>query len=163
MTPPSPKNRLNEDLYSSSIEESVEINFDDLGSELDVVEGKVSEIAREKASEDQGSSSDPRVNQNSSNSNSAQSSLDERTQLREKLLKTAPSVPQMRSEVTQVLLNKRTRLEGDIRNLSGRKEYDLLSQAVAQLRAVVRQLEIVAQASLEILKEIWLKVVHKFA
>lgn len=163
MTAPTPKNRPNEDLNASVSDEIVEISFDDLDSELDTVEGKISEIAKEDASENQGDSSGARSNQNSSNTGSAQTQLDERTLLREKLLKTAPSAPQIRHELTQILLDKRTRLEGDIRTLSRKKEYDLLSQAVAQLRAVIRQIELVAQASLEILKEIWLKVVHKFA
>lgn len=163
MTSPTPKNRPKEDLDLSTQEEMVEISFDDLDSELDTVEGKVSEISKEGASENKGDSSSARSSQSNGSAQSIQPDLDERTLLREKLLKMAPSTPQMRSEVTQVLLSKRIRLEGDIRTLSRKKEYDLLSQAVAQLRAVVRQLEIVAQASLEILKEIWLKVVHKFA
>lgn len=163
MTTPTPKNRPNEDLNASVSDEVVEISFDDLDSELDTVEGRISEIAKEGASENQGDSSGTRPNQNGSNVNSIQSTLDERALLRDKLLKTAPPAFQMRREVTQILLNKRARLEGDIRALSRKKEYALLSQAVAQLRAVIRQLEMVAQASLEILKEIWLKVVHKFA
>jgi hypothetical protein len=54
-------------------------------------------------------------------------------------------------------------LESDIRGYERRKEYHLLSAAVAQLRAVIRQIEIVAHAGYEALKEIWLKVVHRFA
>ena len=69
----------------------------------------------------------------------------------------------MRAQVLHELNQKKVALESDIRGYESRKEYHLLSAAMAQLRAVIRQLEIVAHAGYEALREIWLKVVHKFA
>lgn len=163
MSSPTPKNRPSEELNSNVQPESVEIHFDDLDSEVDALEGKISEIARDQTSENPSNSSVKTSGQQSTQTTRKDSTLDERQLLREKLLKSAPPLPKMRQELTKVLVQKKTRLEGDIRNLSRRKEYDLLSQAIAQLRAVVRQLEIVAHASYELLKEVWLRVIQKFA
>lgn len=92
-----------------------------------------------------------------------QAAQDDRLALRERLLKSAPKEQVMRAQVLQALESKKSALESEIRELQKTEEYDLLSAAVAQLRAVIRQLQIVARAGYEALKEIWLKVVHKLA
>jgi len=134
----------------------------DLGT--DFVEGKVAEIAKDSASENKAatagkSQADPQATTHKRE----ETELTDRVMLREKLLKTAPQEAAMRHEVVRALEVKKQQLETDIRGYDRRQEYDMLSKAVGQLRAVVRQLEIAARAGYDALREIWLKVIHKFA
>jgi hypothetical protein len=131
--------------------------------DAEFVDGRVSEIAGENVSENV-------AEQGGKSSSAAQTQdeddapqLSERELLREKLLKTAPQEREMRKEVKQVLLKKKVMLEKEVAKYKGSKDYCLLSLAIIHLRAVVRQLQIVARASYDLLKDIWLKVVHKFA
>lgn len=132
----------------------------DLGNDL--ADGIIAEIAGEKASEGKkdsgGKSATASVVQQKDDF-----SADDRLALRDRLLKTAPKELLMRKEVVKALKEKKVQLESNIRGYERRREYHLLSTAVAQLRAVIRQIEIVAHAGYEALRELWLKVVHHFA
>lgn len=136
---------------------------DDLEDETGLVSGEVSEIAHDNASEN-GSGSKPQKDDDTSNATKekkALADLDDRTALRERLLAHAPMESAMRKEVKETLLAKKEALQKDIHK--HRHNYALLSEAMAQLRAVVRELKALAHASYDALKEIWLRVVHKFA
>jgi hypothetical protein len=148
---------------SNSVEVSVvDVSGDILGDEVGLVGEQVSEVAKEKASE-QGKGSRAQCSKNGGDSKKKPSALDERMMLRERLLKQAPKALIMRREVESVLLTKKSRLESSINKLSRSIEYDLLSEAVAELRKVVLQIHLAAHASFEVLQEIWLRVVRKFA
>lgn len=164
MKDPTPQKR--QQIEENSAEE-LQVSFEngtddgaDLGTEL--VEGRISEIAGENVSENQ-PASQSKSSGAAQDDNVKVDELTERAQLRERLLQSAPKEPEMRRQIKAVLLKKRDMLEGHIRKYKGDKDYYLLSLAISQLRAVIRQLEIVAKASFEILREVWLKVVHNFA
>lgn len=123
---------------------------------------QISEVANENVNESSsGAKSSQKIQSRAQPKQKA--APEERLLLREKLLSHAPKPLAMRREVEDVLLKKKASVERDIRNLSRRQDFDLLSKAVAQLRHLVHQLELVAHASYELLKEIWLRVVHKLA
>ncbi len=148
---------------SSSVEvRVVDTSNDTLGEEVGLVGEQVSEVATENASE-QGKGSQAQGSKKDDGQKKKPSALDERLMLRERLLEQAPPVHRMRNEVESVLISKKNHLESNIRSLRRGKEYDLLSQAVSELRKVVHQIQLAAHASYEVLKEIWLRVVHKFA
>ncbi len=86
-----------------------------------------------------------------------------RENLRERLLKTAPAPKQMSSEVKSVLTKEKKRLESQIRMLSKKRSFHVLSKAIAELRAIVHQIESLAQVSLQRLQELWLKWVHQLS
>lgn len=136
---------------------------DDLDDETGLVSGEISEIAREQSSEN-GTGSKTQKNDDSSNATKEKKALelmDDRMALREKLLLNAPVESAIKQEIKEVLLKRKENLEKDIKK--HKHNYAMLSETVAQLRAVVRELKIIANASYEALKEIWLAVVHKFA
>ncbi len=146
--------------HSSSLLDQPLIDLEGgLDDELGMLGGQLSEVASERPSE-QGASS-------GSGQHTAQNSqgadFSERELLRNRLLKTAPVYKVMHQEVQKVLVQRKDQLQREIHSYHSKKDYYLLSQALAQLRAVVRQLDIAAQAGYELLKEIWLKVVHHFA
>ena len=148
---------------SGSVEVRViDVSNDALGEEVGLVCEQVSEVATENASE-QGKGSRAQGSAKDDKREKKPSALDERLMLRERLLKEAPSAVHMRSEVESVLLTKKSRLESSIGKLSRGKDYDLLSEAIAELRKVVHQIHLAAHASFEVLQEIWLRVVRKFA
>ena len=140
----------------------VDVSNDVLGEEVGLVGEQVSEVATENASE-QGKGSKAQSSSKDDTQVKKVSPLDERMMLRERLLKEAPSAVLMRSEVESVLLTKKSRLESSIGKLSRGKDYDLLSEAIAELRKVIHQIHLAAHASFEVLQEIWLRVVRKFA
>ena len=131
--------------------------------DAEFVDGRVSEVAGEMASENAGEQGGKSSSTAQTQDGDDAKQLSERELLREKLLKTAPQEKEMRKEVKQVLLKKKVMLEKEVAKYKGTKDYCLLSLAIIHLRAVVRQLQIVARASYDLLKDIWLKVVHKFA
>ena len=69
----------------------------------------------------------------------------------------------MRAEVKKILEKEKVQLEGDIEKYRKKKQYHLLSASIMKLRMVVRQIEDLARASLDQVKDLWLKVIHKFA
>lgn len=133
-----------------------------LDSEAGLVASQVSEVAKENASE-QSKGGQGQGSKTVQDQKKKEEHLDERMLLRERLLENAPNTPLMRREVESVLLTKKSRLESSIGKLNRGKEYELLSRTIAELRQVVHQIELVAHASYELLKDIWLRVVHKFA
>ncbi len=129
----------------------------------EAMDGLIAEIASEEVKENKNNPSGQKQGAAQATQKKGDSTQEDRLALRERLLKTAPREAVMREEVVRELEKKKVQLESDIRTYQRRKEYHLLSAAVAQLRAVLRQIEIVAKAGFDALKEIWLKVVHKFA
>lgn len=150
------------DPLTRPLEEAQETLGAEFETETEFVEGKVSEIAKERPSETQPSSQ--KTSQPPPAAQKVQKSdLSDRLALREQLLKLAPSFPVMRKQVEKVLIKRKEKLEKDVKRYRRKRNYHLLSLAIMQLRAVVRQLEELAKASYEALKDIWLKVVHRFA
>ncbi|QQR55067.1 hypothetical protein IPG41_00620 [Candidatus Peregrinibacteria bacterium] len=131
-----------------------------LAEAVDSVGESVSEVASGQSEKKRDSSSQSKQSAKTTKKGAL---LDEKLLLRERLLASAPKVPAMRQEVKKVLEARKIKVEKEIRTLRRSKQYDLLSQAIAELRRLVRQIELVAHASYELLKEIWLKVVHRFA
>lgn len=134
-----------------------------LDTTVDGVGERVSEVASEKASE-QGSGGQAKTQQSAKNQKQQKEKLlNEHLMLRERLLAAAPKSPEMRKEVKAILEVRKNKVEKDIRKLSRSQNYELLSKAIAELRHVVHQIQLVTHAGYEILKEIWLRVVHQFA
>lgn len=158
--------RSQENSHAPESDEVLQIDASEDAADLgtDLVEGKVAEVAKDRISENKSDAS-------GKNKGAAQTvaskqkevELTDRMALREQLLKLAPQEGHMRAQVVRKLEAKKIKLEKDIRGYDRRQEYDLLTSAILQLRAVVRQLEIVAKAGYDALQEIWLKVVKKFA
>lgn len=160
------KSAPEENLNESEVLEATEISEDSLDEETGLVSGEVSEIAKDNVAESKAQTQGKKGDDDTSNATKekkAQVDLSDRMALRERLLATAPRESAMRNEVKQVLLKKKESLENDVKKYSRKRNYALLSDAVAQLRAVVHQLQELAHASYEALKEVWLKVVHRFA
>jgi len=132
-----------------------------LDSETGMVMGKVTEIAHEDASEQTQAGGKKSTAQD--DKKAAKPDLSERLALREQLLKAAPKESVMREEVRKVLVQKKEKLEADVAKYSRKRNYHLLSAAIMQLRLVVRQLEELARVGYAALKEVWLKVIHRFA
>ncbi len=133
-----------------------------LDAEVGMVGEQVGEVASENASEQAkgGKKKDDRAQKATKKRDPA---FEEHIMLREKLLATAPEAREMRSQVESILLTKKSHLESSISRLSRGTDFDLLSRTIAELRLVVHQISLAAHASYEVLKEIWLRVVHKFA
>jgi hypothetical protein len=147
------KNHPEENPKDSVALEATEIFDETLEDETGLFSGEVSEIAKDNASENKAQSAGQK----------GQTQQTAQKKDKERLLATAPKELLMRSEVKQVLLKKKEELESDVQKYKRKQNYHLLSEAIAQLRAVIHQLEELAQAGYEALKEIWLRVVHKFA
>lgn len=158
------KSAPEENLNTTEVLEATEVSDGALDAETGLVSGEVSEIAKDSASENKGQGQGKKDDDDTSNATKEKKQLadmDDRLALRERLLATAPQESVMRKEVKQELLKKKESLESDVKKY--KHNYAMLSEAVAQLRLVVKQLQELAHASVEALKEIWLKVVHRFA
>ncbi len=140
----------------------IDVSESGLDAEVGLVGGQVTEIAKEEISE-QNKGGRAKSKSSAQDKKKRDAPLDERLLLRERLLKQAPKSPAMREEVKSVLFDKKSEVEKNIRRLSRGDDFELLSRAVSELRHLVHQLELVAHASYELLKEIWLRVVHKVA
>ena len=158
------KSSPEENLNTSEVLEATELADSALDTETGLISGEVSEIAKDSASENkaqgQGSKGDDDTS-NASKEKKALTDLSDRLALRDRLLATAPQESAMRKEIKQELLKKKESLEKDVKKY--KHNYAMLSEALAQLRLVVKQLQDLAHASYEALKDIWLKVVHRFA
>lgn len=153
-----------ENLNTAEVLEATEVQDGALDEETGLVSGEVSEIAKDSASENKAQGQGKKGDDDTSNATKekkALADLSDRMALRERLLATAPKESEMRKEIKQELLKKKESLESDVKKY--KHNYAMLSEAVAQLRAVIRQLNEIAHASYEALKEVWLKVVHRFA
>jgi hypothetical protein len=133
----------------------------EVAAEEGVIEGRVSEVTGDLSTKATGKAQDDNTAKDDTKTDDALK--DDRAIMREKLLESAPKTPEMKREVEKVLVRKREKLENDIKKHRRKKNYHMLSLAVMQLRMVVRQIEDLAKASVEQLKDMWLKVVHKFA
>lgn len=154
-----------ENQIDTELLEATEMMNGDLDEETGLVSGEVSEVAKDNASENkaqsQGKKSDDDGTSNATKEKNALVDMSDRLALRDRLLANAPEEKVMRSEVKRELMKKKESLESDVKKY--KHNYAMLSEAVAQLRAVIRQLNEIAHASYEALKDIWLKVVHRFA
>ncbi|MEK9160268.1 MAG: hypothetical protein AAB383_06100 [Patescibacteria group bacterium] len=158
------KSEPEENLIDSEVLEATELMDGALDEETGLVSGEVSEIAKDSASENKAQGQGKKGDDDTSNATKekkALTDLSDRLALRDRLLATAPQESAMRKEVKHELLKKKESLERDVKKY--KHNYALLSEAVAQLRLVVKQLQDLAHASYEALKEVWLKVVHRFA
>jgi len=126
----------------------------------EMVEGKVSELTPQASTKASGKSAKDDKKQTQSKRDAK---LTDRELLRARLLKNAPKMKVMRSEIQKELEKEKEQLEGDIEKFRKKKQYHLLSQAIMKLRIVARQIEDLARASVDQLKDLWLKVVHRFA
>lgn len=162
MNPNQEKLRSQENLPAASSAELAQQPDGALTEQMEGVEGNVAEIAKTDASKGpSGQQSDD--GQQAQDQHQDDATQDDRAALRAHLLENAPKEAVMKSQVEKVLLEKKEQLESDIKKHRKKKNYHMLSIAVMQLRVVARQLEELAKASYEAMKEMWLKVVHKFA
>lgn len=129
-----------------------------LESEAVVVEGRVSEIAKTSAGEEIQTSSGGDDDGQQKDDSGAK---DDKAALKAKLLASAPKEKVMRHEVQVVLEKRKSQLESQVRKYKKKKNYHLLSVAIMRLRLVIRQLEDLAKAGYDKLKDIWLSVVHR--
>lgn len=154
------KNRPDENLNDSEVLEATEISDDTLNTETGMVSGEISEIAKDNASENKAGATGQK-SQAQDQKKVAAPDLSDRLALRDRLLATAPKEAVMRGQIKQELLKQKVALQKEV--TKNKRNYALLSEAMAKLRAVVKLLEDVRHASYELLKDIWLKVVHRFA
>lgn len=153
------KKQPEENLNESEVLEATEVREDEL-EETGEFSNKVSEVAKDNISE-QKSGSAGQKSQAQDQKTAKQPDLSDRLALRERLLATAPKESVMRSQVREVLLKEKVELEKEVKK--HKHNYHLMSEAMAKLRAVMKQLQDLANASYELLQDIWLKVVHRFA
>jgi len=132
-----------------------------LEAEAEGVEGRVAEIAKTSAGEK--AITDKKGTSTQITPAEEEKNLQERAVLREQLLKNAPPMREMRQEITKELTTQKIKLESDYREFKRHKDYHMLSSALSQLRKVIREMNEVAKAGLEALKELWLRIVHKFS
>jgi len=85
--------------------------------------------------------------------------LEDREALKERLLASAPQAAVMREQIQDVLFKEKTRLERELRQSSKRDPFNM-SRIIAELRSVMRAIEESARATYEVLKDMWLKLVH---
>jgi hypothetical protein len=133
-----------------------------LDSQTEMVEGKVTEIAKTSAGEN-ATGQKSQQSTNKEEKKYVDPLKSDRAKLRDHLIKTAPPEKLMKKELKKVLLKKKVKLEGAIKKHRRKKNYHLLSKAIAQLRQVVFELKSLASMSFEAVRDTWLKVVHKFA
>lgn len=158
------KSAPEENLNTTEVLEATEVSDGALDQETGLISGEVSEIAKDSASENKAQGQGKKGDDDTSNATKEKNALadiSDRLALRDRLLATAPQESDMRKEVKKELLKKKESLESDVKKY--KHNYAMLSEAMAQLRAVIRQLNEIAHASYEALKEVWLKVVHRFA
>ncbi len=140
------------------------LNTPDLSLDVEagLVKGDVAETAKAALSENQGDVAT--VSDDSSAQTQDDSAVkQDREALKKHLLANAPSENAMRSQVVRVLEKQKETLESEVKKHRRKRDYHLMSVAIMQLRLVVHQLEEVAKASIEALRDMWIKVVHKFA
>ncbi len=123
------------------------------------VSGRVSEMVGEDASESTTGQSDAAQQDDSKQG----PQVSEKESLRMELLKSAPAPEAMRREVLSKLEAKKNRIEVQLNRERKKANYYKVSILIRDLRSVLVLIERVAHASLEALKDFWLKVVHKVA
>jgi hypothetical protein len=133
-----------------------------LESEAAAIEGKVTEIAKTGVAEDVQPSGQAQ-DDDDDDAGKKQQAQDDKEALKAHLLQHAPKEHAMRNQVEKTLKKEKAQLESDIKKHRRRKDYHMLSKAVARLRQVIRQLEELVKVGYEKLKGVWLKVVHKIS
>lgn len=115
---------------------------------------------------------DGRVSENTSEDKSKQSqgtgkssknmTDDEKEQLRARLLASPPTPERMQADIRKVLKKQEHVLEGEISSLKkqAHKNAYQLTQVMGQLRVVKDYFNQLAKATYEVLKHLWLKIVH---
>ncbi len=154
------QNRPDENLNESEVLEATEVQDDALDTETGMVSGEISEVAKDNSSENKAAASGQKSQAQDQKAAPAVD-LSDRLALRDRLLATAPKESVMRGQIKEELLKEQLVLQKEVKK--NKHNYALLSEAMAKLRAVVKLLEDVRHASYELLKDIWLRVVHKFA
>jgi len=158
--PKEEKEQLDKDLSAPQEAGQIESKDEALKAETGEVGGKVTEIAKTSA----GETAVGKKGQATKKDQAKDDQMDQdRAALKAKLLKNAPPPREMRQEIEKKLLNQKDNLEGDVRRYKRKKNYHMLSVSLMNLRSLLRELEFVAKAGYDALKEIWLRVVHKFA
>lgn len=124
----------------------------DVGSDINA---KVSELVGEDISNDLPSGASKAQAQD-------EATVEEKISLREQLLKNAPEEKVMRSEVVSKLNKDRDILEKGLAKIRGSDKYELISEVLLELRALIKEINRVLSMSYEALKLVWLRVVHNF-
>ena len=133
-----------------------------LNVEAGLVKGEVAEVAQTSVGENQGAGGAQVQDEQAAQATDAGIQND-REALRQHLLKNAPKERVMRAQVERVLLKQKEKLEPDIRAHRRKRNYHHLRVAIMKLRLVMRELETLAKASFEALRDMWLKMLHNFA
>lgn len=141
-----------------SQQQNVDVNSTE-NEDTELISGKVSEFARDNISEN--ASEDAKTSQTAKKSD--EEVKQDKVDLREKLLEKAPSEKIMIAQIKVELTKERKKLEKQVGKLKYSKKYDLFEDALRALRAIVRQIEELAEIGLEAIKDLWLKVVLKFS
>lgn len=157
-----PEERSNLPEEETEVREVSDVSDASLDSTSEGVVEKVSELAQEKPGENQ-SSAQSKGQSAQKDQKKPQADFSDRMALRERLLKNAPKPTEMRSQVKKILLREHSRLQSDLRKYSRKNDFHMMGLVFIKLRAVVREIAEVAHASYDLLKEIWLRVVHHFA
>lgn len=157
MTQVTQSSRPSEEMNQPQVVQATEVSDGTLESEAGAIEGKVSEIAKESVTEE---SQVTAKGDGSKKQQGDDSTKDAKAVLITKLLQNAPKEEKMRKQVQRALEDRKYKLENDIKKHQRRREYHLLSIAIMQLRMVVHQLEMLAKASYDQLKNLWLKFIH---
>lgn len=89
--------------------------------------------------------------------------LEDRLLLRASLLEKAPPEPQMRRDIYEKLELQKIDLNKQLRRLKRTKLYWKLSQVLAELRLVVHRMRELRHMAYDLLVDLWLHLVHKFA
>lgn len=135
---------------------------EDLDRAADFVEGKVVEIAKE-GSELKPSSQNSHGSIQEVTSKDSDATESDREKIKAKLLRNAGSKAKMQSEVNVVLHKSQKELDAKVKRLKRSRDFFGLSNAIAELREIIRTIEEVAKMSFEQLQSLWLKFVHGFA
>lgn len=126
----------------------------DLNGAFEEVGARVSEIAKQGISEDQ----NPKTGGHTATDEDL---LQSKATFRDSLLASAPSERIMRSQIIESLKLKKRELEKQLSRIDG-KDYNLFEDTLRELRKVIKLMQMATIATLDVLKEMWLAVVHNF-
>lgn len=115
----------------------------------------ISEITSETATEDTGGIGDQTAAQIASQ---AQRAAFE--QKKKELIASQPPAPQMVQEISTTLQHEKKQLKAEEKKFRRSADLNNLGKIVARLREINEIVDTIAHATYEILKKIWLKVVH---
>ncbi len=127
----------------------------DLSGEFESVGGRVSEIAGEEIDDGQSGGA------STATPTSDDDLANEKISLRETLLASAPAENEMRRQIIERLGHKKSALEKQLSGVDA-TDYNLFEDTLRELRKIIRSMQHATMATLDVLKEIWLSVVHNF-